>query len=113
MVTLTGRPRFTRRSSCGRRPRTGRDSDAYRGLRGLGHPTGSSSGWPGAPGGACPQPSAPPCRAEVTFLRSLASLTGGRYHCPVAEDTLLQIHGLLTKGFVDAEVGRGAIEMAP
>lgn len=50
MVTLTGRLRFTRRSSCGRRPRTGRDSDAYRGLRGLGHPTGSSSGWPGAPG---------------------------------------------------------------
>lgn len=62
---------------------------------------------------AWPQPSAPPCRAEVTFLRSLASLTGGRYHCPVSKDTLLQIHGLLTKGFVDAEVGRGAIEMAP
>ncbi|XP_023379583.1 von Willebrand factor A domain-containing protein 3A [Pteropus vampyrus] len=40
-------------------------------------------------------------RAEVTFLRSLASLTGGRYHCPVGEDTLFQIHGLLTKGFAD------------
>lgn len=62
---------------------------------------------------ARPQPSVPPSRAEVAFLRSLAALTGGRYHCPVGEDTLLQIHGLLTKGFVDDRVGRGAIEMAP
>ncbi|XP_054549899.1 von Willebrand factor A domain-containing protein 3A [Talpa occidentalis] len=40
-------------------------------------------------------------RAEVNFLRSLASLTGGRYHCPVSEDMLSKIHGLLTKGFID------------
>ncbi|XP_019505469.1 PREDICTED: von Willebrand factor A domain-containing protein 3A isoform X2 [Hipposideros armiger] len=40
-------------------------------------------------------------RAEANFLRNLASLTGGRYHCPVDEDTLFQIHGLLTRGFVD------------
>lgn len=32
-------------------------------------------------------------------MRNLASLTGGRYHCPVGEDTLFQIHGLLTRGF--------------
>ncbi|KAF6272538.1 von Willebrand factor A domain containing 3A [Rhinolophus ferrumequinum] len=38
-------------------------------------------------------------RAETNFLRHLASLTGGRYHCPVGEDTLFQIHGLLTRGF--------------
>ncbi|XP_025772437.1 LOW QUALITY PROTEIN: von Willebrand factor A domain-containing protein 3A [Puma concolor] len=40
-------------------------------------------------------------RAAVDFLRNLASLTGARYHCPVDEDTLFKIHGLLTKGFVD------------
>ncbi|XP_007951389.1 von Willebrand factor A domain-containing protein 3A [Orycteropus afer afer] len=40
-------------------------------------------------------------RAAVEFLRKLASLTGGRYHCPVREDTLSQIHGLLTRGFID------------
>ncbi|XP_045632445.1 von Willebrand factor A domain-containing protein 3A isoform X3 [Ursus americanus] len=40
-------------------------------------------------------------RAAADFLRNLAALTGGRYHCPVDEDTLLKIHGLLTKGFVD------------
>ncbi|XP_014652682.1 PREDICTED: von Willebrand factor A domain-containing protein 3A [Ceratotherium simum simum] len=40
-------------------------------------------------------------RAAANFLRSLASLTGGRYHCPAGEDTLFRIHGLLTKGFVD------------
>ncbi|XP_073071558.1 von Willebrand factor A domain-containing protein 3A isoform X2 [Manis javanica] len=40
-------------------------------------------------------------RAAVSFLRNLASLTGGRYHCPVGEDTLFKIHGLLTKDFVD------------
>ncbi|XP_077930831.1 von Willebrand factor A domain-containing protein 3A, partial [Halichoerus grypus] len=40
-------------------------------------------------------------RAAADFLRNLATLTGGRYHCPVDEDTLLKIHGLLTKGFVD------------
>ncbi|XP_016078223.1 PREDICTED: von Willebrand factor A domain-containing protein 3A [Miniopterus natalensis] len=39
-------------------------------------------------------------RAEVNFLRSLASLTGGRYHCLVGEDLLFQIHGLL-QGFMD------------
>uniref|UniRef100_A0A8C9KNF2 von Willebrand factor A domain containing 3A n=1 Tax=Panthera tigris altaica TaxID=74533 RepID=A0A8C9KNF2_PANTA len=40
-------------------------------------------------------------RAAVDFLRNLASLTGARYHCPVDEDTLFKIHGLLTRGFVD------------
>ncbi|XP_006872055.1 PREDICTED: von Willebrand factor A domain-containing protein 3A [Chrysochloris asiatica] len=40
-------------------------------------------------------------REAVEFLRKLASLTGGRYHCPVTEDTLVQIHGVLTKGFTD------------
>ncbi|XP_029805813.1 von Willebrand factor A domain-containing protein 3A [Suricata suricatta] len=40
-------------------------------------------------------------RAAVDFLRNLASLTGARYHCPVDEDTLFKIHGLLTKGFTD------------
>ncbi|XP_008572457.1 PREDICTED: von Willebrand factor A domain-containing protein 3A, partial [Galeopterus variegatus] len=40
-------------------------------------------------------------RAAAEFLRKLASFTGGRYHCPVDEDTLCTIHGLLTKGFVD------------
>lgn len=40
-------------------------------------------------------------RTAADFLRNLAALTGGRYHCPVDEDTLLRIHGLLTKGFVD------------
>ncbi|XP_075384231.1 von Willebrand factor A domain-containing protein 3A [Tenrec ecaudatus] len=42
-----------------------------------------------------------PDRTAVEFLRKLASLTGGRYHCPVGEDTLSRIHGLLTKGFID------------
>lgn len=49
-------------------------------------------------------------RAAVDFLRNLASLTGARYHCPVDEDTLFKIHGLLTKGFVDERVGCGATE---
>ncbi|XP_041603176.1 von Willebrand factor A domain-containing protein 3A isoform X2 [Vulpes lagopus] len=40
-------------------------------------------------------------RAAGDFLRNLAALTGGRYHCPVDEDTLLRIHGLLTKGIMD------------
>lgn len=40
-------------------------------------------------------------RAAANFLRRLASLTGGRYHCPAGEDTLVRIHGLLTKGSVD------------
>ncbi|XP_048967263.1 von Willebrand factor A domain-containing protein 3A isoform X2 [Canis lupus dingo] len=39
-------------------------------------------------------------RAAGDFLRNLAALTGGRYHCPVDEDTLLRIHGLLTKGIM-------------
>ncbi|XP_052568570.1 modulator of smoothened protein isoform X6 [Peromyscus californicus insignis] len=39
-------------------------------------------------------------RAAVEFLRKLASLSGGRYHCPVSEDTLSGIHGLLTRGFI-------------
>ncbi|KAM6166301.1 LOW QUALITY PROTEIN: von Willebrand factor A domain-containing protein 3A [Erethizon dorsatum] len=39
-------------------------------------------------------------RAAVEFLKKLASLTGGRYHCPVSEDTLCSIHGLLTRGFI-------------
>ncbi|XP_054992066.1 von Willebrand factor A domain-containing protein 3A [Sorex araneus] len=40
-------------------------------------------------------------REEVQFLRSLAALTGGRYHCPVNEKSLHKIHGLLTRGFVE------------
>ncbi|KAF7465954.1 hypothetical protein GHT09_003402 [Marmota monax] len=40
-------------------------------------------------------------RAAVGFLRKLAALTGGRYHCPVGEDTLCGIRGLLTRGFVN------------
>ncbi|XP_040611258.1 von Willebrand factor A domain-containing protein 3A [Mesocricetus auratus] len=40
-------------------------------------------------------------RAAVEFLRNLASLSGGRYHCPVNDDTLSGIHGLLTRGFVE------------
>ncbi|MBZ3870749.1 von Willebrand factor A domain-containing protein 3A, partial [Sciurus carolinensis] len=39
-------------------------------------------------------------RAAVEFLRKLAALTGGRYHCPVGEDTLCGIRDLLTRGFV-------------
>ncbi|CAH6793035.1 Vwa3a [Phodopus roborovskii] len=39
-------------------------------------------------------------RAAVEFLRKLASLSGGRYHCPVNDDTLSGIHGLLTRGFI-------------
>ncbi|XP_069860464.1 von Willebrand factor A domain-containing protein 3A [Dipodomys merriami] len=38
-------------------------------------------------------------REAVEFLRKLAALTGGRYHCLVDDDTLCQIHGLLTRGF--------------
>ncbi|XP_006892758.1 PREDICTED: von Willebrand factor A domain-containing protein 3A [Elephantulus edwardii] len=40
-------------------------------------------------------------RTAVGFLRRLASLTGGRYHCPVGEDMLFQLRGLLTKGVLD------------
>uniref|UniRef100_A0A2K5KIF4 von Willebrand factor A domain containing 3A n=1 Tax=Cercocebus atys TaxID=9531 RepID=A0A2K5KIF4_CERAT len=40
-------------------------------------------------------------RAAVEFLRKLASFTGGRYHCPVGEDTLSRMCGLLTKGFIN------------
>uniref|UniRef100_A0A8C0DUS8 von Willebrand factor A domain containing 3A n=1 Tax=Balaenoptera musculus TaxID=9771 RepID=A0A8C0DUS8_BALMU len=40
-------------------------------------------------------------RTAVNFLRDLASLTGGRYHCPVSEDSLFKIQGLLTRGFID------------
>ncbi|XP_055994783.1 von Willebrand factor A domain-containing protein 3A [Sorex fumeus] len=40
-------------------------------------------------------------REEMKFLRSLAALTGGRYHCPVNEKSVLQIHGLLTRGFME------------
>ncbi|KAG3259467.1 von Willebrand factor A domain containing 3A [Ictidomys tridecemlineatus] len=39
-------------------------------------------------------------RAAVEFLRKLAALTGGRYHCPIGEDALRGIRGLLTRGFV-------------
>nr|XP_010959331.1 PREDICTED: von Willebrand factor A domain-containing protein 3A [Camelus bactrianus] len=49
---------------------------------------------------AQPQPSAPPRRTAVHFLRDLASLTGGRYHCPAGEDSLFKIRGLLTRGFI-------------
>ncbi|XP_049644109.1 von Willebrand factor A domain-containing protein 3A [Suncus etruscus] len=40
-------------------------------------------------------------REEMKFLRCLASLTGGRYHCPANEKSLSRIHGLLTKGFIE------------
>ncbi|XP_023979382.2 von Willebrand factor A domain-containing protein 3A [Physeter macrocephalus] len=40
-------------------------------------------------------------RTAVNFLRDLASLTGGRYHCPVGEDSLFKMQGLLTRGFID------------
>uniref|UniRef100_A0A2I3HRP8 von Willebrand factor A domain containing 3A n=1 Tax=Nomascus leucogenys TaxID=61853 RepID=A0A2I3HRP8_NOMLE len=40
-------------------------------------------------------------RAAVEFLRKLASFTGGRYHCPVGEDTLSKISSLLTKVFIN------------
>ncbi|XP_035298144.1 von Willebrand factor A domain-containing protein 3A isoform X4 [Cricetulus griseus] len=40
-------------------------------------------------------------RAAVEFLRKLAYLSGGRYHCPVNDDTLSGIHGLLTRGFIE------------
>ncbi|XP_048189023.1 von Willebrand factor A domain-containing protein 3A [Perognathus longimembris pacificus] len=39
-------------------------------------------------------------RAAVEFLRKLAALTGGRYHCPVDEDALRGLQGLLIRGFV-------------
>ncbi|KAB1263011.1 von Willebrand factor A domain-containing protein 3A [Camelus dromedarius] len=39
-------------------------------------------------------------RTAVHFLRDLASLTGGRYHCPAGEDSLFKIRGLLTRGFI-------------
>uniref|UniRef100_H0WWW2 von Willebrand factor A domain containing 3A n=1 Tax=Otolemur garnettii TaxID=30611 RepID=H0WWW2_OTOGA len=42
-------------------------------------------------------------RAKVEFLKKLAYLTGGRYHCPVGEDTLVTIRGLLTKGFIEEQ----------
>lgn len=44
-------------------------------------------------------------RAAVEFLRKLASLSGGRYHCPVSDDTLSGIQGLLTRGFIEERVG--------
>nr|XP_012997649.1 von Willebrand factor A domain-containing protein 3A isoform X1 [Cavia porcellus]XP_023416575.1 von Willebrand factor A domain-containing protein 3A isoform X1 [Cavia porcellus] len=40
-------------------------------------------------------------RAAVEFLKKLASLTGGRYHCPVSGDTLCRMHSLLTRGCID------------
>ncbi|OWK11124.1 hypothetical protein Celaphus_00006997 [Cervus elaphus hippelaphus] len=40
------------------------------------------------------------CRTAANFLRDLAALTGGRYHCPVSEDSLLEMQGLLTRGFL-------------
>ncbi|CAO2583081.1 von Willebrand factor A domain-containing protein 3A [Lemmus lemmus] len=40
-------------------------------------------------------------RSAVEFLRKLAFLGGGRYHCPVSDDTLSGIHGLLTRGFIE------------
>ncbi|KAM5227714.1 von Willebrand factor A domain-containing protein 3A [Ctenodactylus gundi] len=40
-------------------------------------------------------------RTAIEFLRSLASLTGGRYHCPVGEDALGKIRHLLTRGCVN------------
>uniref|UniRef100_A0A4W2GBN5 von Willebrand factor A domain containing 3A n=2 Tax=Bos indicus x Bos taurus TaxID=30522 RepID=A0A4W2GBN5_BOBOX len=40
------------------------------------------------------------CRTAASFLRDLAALTRGRYHCPVGEDLLLEMQGLLTRGFI-------------
>nr|XP_034372547.1 von Willebrand factor A domain-containing protein 3A [Arvicanthis niloticus] len=39
-------------------------------------------------------------RAAIEFLRKLASLSGGRYHCPVKDEALRGIQGLLTRGFI-------------
>ncbi|XP_028620040.1 von Willebrand factor A domain-containing protein 3A [Grammomys surdaster] len=39
-------------------------------------------------------------RAAIEFLRKLASLSGGRYHCPVKDEALSGIQGLLTRGFI-------------
>lgn len=55
--------------------------------------------------------SVPPSRVEGNFLRNLASLTGGRYHCLVGEDLVSHIHRLL-KSFLHDRVGCGATEMA-
>ncbi|XP_019062940.2 von Willebrand factor A domain-containing protein 3A [Fukomys damarensis] len=40
-------------------------------------------------------------RAAAEFLKKLAALTGGRYHCPVGEDTLCGVRCLLTRGSID------------
>ncbi|XP_055483407.1 von Willebrand factor A domain-containing protein 3A isoform X2 [Psammomys obesus] len=40
-------------------------------------------------------------REAVEFLRKLASLSGGRYHCPVSDDTLRGIQGMLARGFLE------------
>uniref|UniRef100_A0A8C6I838 von Willebrand factor A domain containing 3A n=1 Tax=Mus spicilegus TaxID=10103 RepID=A0A8C6I838_MUSSI len=39
-------------------------------------------------------------RTATEFLRELASLSGGRYHCPVSDKALSGIQGLLTRGFI-------------
>ncbi|XP_029391722.1 von Willebrand factor A domain-containing protein 3A [Mus pahari] len=39
-------------------------------------------------------------RTAAEFLRKLASLSGGRYHCPVSDEALRGIQGLLTRGFI-------------
>ena len=54
---------------------------------------------------AWPQPPVAPHRTAASFLRDLAALTGGRYHCPVGEDSLLEMQGLLTRGFIHQRVG--------
>ena len=54
---------------------------------------------------AWPQHPVPPYRTAASFLRDLAALTGGRYHCPVGEDSLLEMQGLLTRGFIHQRVG--------
>ncbi|XP_052030872.1 von Willebrand factor A domain-containing protein 3A [Apodemus sylvaticus] len=39
-------------------------------------------------------------RTAMEFLRKLASLSGGRYHCPVSDEALKGIQGLLVRGFI-------------
>lgn len=59
--------------------------------------------------GLVPALSVPPSRVEGNFLRSLASLTGGRYHCLVGEDLLSHLHRLLGS-LLRERVGCGTTE---
>lgn len=62
-----------------------------------------------APPSPCESLSLCPFREAVEFLRKLASLSGGRYHCPVSDDTLRGIQYLLTRGFFEEKVGHQSL----